>query len=104
MVGYLCAGGCPASTDIAIRPTTPRHRRQECIPAEAVFEEQHKALPSRWMVPPVVEELKAKARALVRERVKEGERRSIVRLGRDAWMMSIRMVPPQSESHKQTFG
>jgi hypothetical protein len=39
---------------------------QECIPAEAVFEEQHKALPSRWMVPPIVEELKAKARALVR--------------------------------------
>lgn len=42
------------------------HATQECLPAEATFEAQHKALPSRWMIPPIVEELKAKARALVR--------------------------------------
>jgi acyl-CoA dehydrogenase len=32
-------------------------------PAEGVFEEQLNALPSRWGVPPIMEELKAKARA-----------------------------------------
>ncbi|AFK52485.1 acyl-CoA dehydrogenase [Tistrella mobilis] len=32
-------------------------------PAEAVFEEQHRASPDRWVTPPIIEELKAKARA-----------------------------------------
>lgn len=31
-------------------------------PAEAVYHEQHRAAPSRWHVPPIIEELKAKAR------------------------------------------
>ena len=30
-------------------------------PAEAVFEEQHRASPDRWVTPPIIEELKAKA-------------------------------------------
>jgi acyl-CoA dehydrogenase len=33
------------------------------VPGERTYFEQHAALPSRWMVPPVMEELKAKARA-----------------------------------------
>ena len=37
---------------------------EECLPAEEVFEEQHAALSSRWMVPAVVETLKAKAKSL----------------------------------------
>ncbi|GGB47628.1 acyl-CoA dehydrogenase [Tistrella bauzanensis] len=32
-------------------------------PAESVFEEQHRNSPDRWVTPPIVEELKAKARA-----------------------------------------
>jgi hypothetical protein len=41
---------------------------QECIPAEKLFHEQQEALPSRWMIPPVVEDLKKRARQLVRVR------------------------------------
>ena len=32
-------------------------------PAEAVYHDQHCAAPSRWHVPPIIDELKAKARA-----------------------------------------
>jgi len=32
-------------------------------PAEAVYHEQHGAAPSRWHVPPIIEELKARARS-----------------------------------------
>ena len=33
------------------------------IPGERTYHEQHKALPSPWMQPPVIEELKAQAKA-----------------------------------------
>src|SRR5436305_3589135 len=36
---------------------------REVYPAEAVFERQLNKAPSRWQIPPVMEELKAKARA-----------------------------------------
>src|SRR6202051_4534413 len=36
---------------------------REVYPAEAVFERQLAEAPSRWQIPPVMEELKAKARA-----------------------------------------
>ena len=36
----------------------------ECIPAEEVYEKQHEAGDSRWVSPPVMEELKARAREL----------------------------------------
>src|SRR6266480_52007 len=36
---------------------------REIYPAEAVFERQLAEAPSRWQIPPIVEELKAKARA-----------------------------------------
>ncbi len=36
---------------------------EHVYPAEAVFEEQLAALPSRWQIPPIIEELKARARA-----------------------------------------
>src|SRR5215207_671763 len=36
---------------------------REVYPAEAVFERQLNEAPSRWQIPPVMEELKAKARA-----------------------------------------
>src|SRR6266446_7849283 len=36
---------------------------REIYPAEAVFERQLNEAPSRWQIPPVMEELKAKARA-----------------------------------------
>eukprot|EP00397_Hematodinium_sp_SG-2012_P024403 GEMP01025419.1.p1 GENE.GEMP01025419.1~~GEMP01025419.1.p1 ORF type:complete len:448 (-),score=96.95 GEMP01025419.1:34-1377(-) len=36
---------------------------QEALPAERVFEEQHRTMPSRWQSPPIMEELKASARA-----------------------------------------
>ena len=36
--------------------------RREVYPAEAVFERQLNEAPSRWQIPPVLEELKAKAR------------------------------------------
>jgi acyl-CoA dehydrogenase len=54
-------------------PTTPRVQEltrrindffdEHIYPAEAVFEQQLEKLPSRWHVPPVMEELKAKAKA-----------------------------------------
>lgn len=34
------------------------------IPAEKVFYEQHSKLPSRWMNPPILEDLKAQAKSL----------------------------------------
>src|SRR3989440_12090909 len=37
--------------------------QREIYPAEAVFERQLNEAPSRWQIPPVMEELKAKARA-----------------------------------------
>src|SRR5579864_1152632 len=37
--------------------------QREVYPAEAVFERQLAEAPSRWQVPPVMEELKAKAKA-----------------------------------------
>src|SRR5213076_2016373 len=36
---------------------------REVYPAEKVFEQQLNEAPSRWQIPPVMEELKAKARA-----------------------------------------
>jgi len=36
---------------------------REVYPAEAIFERQLNEAPSRWQIPPVMEELKAKARA-----------------------------------------
>src|SRR5690348_4146764 len=36
---------------------------REVYPAEAVFERQLNEAPSRWQIPPIMEELKAKARA-----------------------------------------
>src|ERR1700746_2135834 len=36
---------------------------REIYPAEAVFERQLNEAPSRWQIPPIMEELKAKARA-----------------------------------------
>jgi acyl-CoA dehydrogenase len=54
-------------------PTTPRAEdlrtrvaaflEEHVHPAERVFEEQLNALPTRWGVPPIMEELKAKAKA-----------------------------------------
>ncbi len=40
-----------------------RFVREHILPAEQVFLAQQAALPSRWTVPAIVEELKAKARA-----------------------------------------
>src|SRR4051812_2787020 len=36
---------------------------EHVYPAERLFEEQLHAQPSRWQIPPIMEELKAKARA-----------------------------------------
>ena len=56
--------------DFDLSPKTERLRAQlqdfmarEVYPAEAVFERQIAEAPSRWQIPPVMEELKRKARA-----------------------------------------
>lgn len=36
---------------------------EHIYPAKAVYHDQHCAAPSRWHVPPIIDELKAKARA-----------------------------------------
>ena len=36
----------------------------ECIPAEKIFAEQHAAQADRWTYPPIMEELKARAKSL----------------------------------------
>jgi acyl-CoA dehydrogenase len=56
--------------DFDLSPKTERLRAQlldfmarEVYPAEKIYEEQINAAPSRWQIPPVMEELKKKARA-----------------------------------------
>ncbi|HWB49885.1 MAG TPA: acyl-CoA dehydrogenase family protein, partial [Stellaceae bacterium] len=56
--------------DFDLSPKTERLRGQlldfmarEVYPAEKVFERQIEEAPSRWQIPPVMEELKQKARA-----------------------------------------
>ena len=49
---------------------------EHVYPAEKIFEEQLNAQPSRWQIPPIMEELKAKARTAGLWSVKPVRRRS----------------------------
>ena len=51
----------PKAADIKARVT--RFMEEHVYPAEAVFERQLAEAPSRWQMPPVMEELKAEAKA-----------------------------------------
>src|SRR3712207_9490171 len=51
----------PRAADLKERVT--RFMETHVYPAEAVFERQLNEAPTRWQIPPVMEELKAKARA-----------------------------------------
>ena len=47
---------------VALRERVTGFMHDVVEPGERTFHEQHASLPSRWMVPPVMEEMKAKAR------------------------------------------
>jgi acyl-CoA dehydrogenase len=53
----------PGARALELRERVWEFLAEHVYPAEKVFEEQLRTAPSRWLVPPIVEELKAKARA-----------------------------------------